>query len=275
VQGDVTLAGGIVSLGPETHINGRSWITGRSVRVDGVLERELNVAAADVVIAGEVRMPIRIIAESLTIQSTARLLAPVTYRGPAEAVIAPGATIAGPFTFNHIEAREARRARELPALSTFLFTVHLFLAGLLVIVFLPRAELSVVSTLRAQPWQSLLAGLTLLITVPVAALILIVTVLGLPLGLFLAAVYAIALFAGVLTTAFFLGDAEARLLKAQAVKTRGQQALVLLAGILTLALLRVMLGGLVVFVSVLFGLGALGIWVYQNYRRAASPAPAA
>jgi hypothetical protein len=67
--------------------------------------------------------------------------------------------------------------------------------------------------------------------------------------------------AGVLTTAFFLGDAEARLLTPPAVQTRGQQALVLLAGVLTLAVLRVVLGGFAVFISMLFGLGALGVWL--------------
>jgi hypothetical protein len=71
----------------------------------------------------------------------------------------------------------------------------------------------------------------------------------------------------VLTTAFFLGDAEARWLKPQP-ETRGRQALMLLAGVLTLALLRVMLGGVAVFVAVLFGLGALSVWLYQTYVRA-------
>jgi hypothetical protein len=274
ISGDVTIAGGVVSLGPETHVGGRSWITGHSVRIDGVLEREVNIAAADVVIAGEVRQPIRIVAEALTVQPTARLLAPVTYRGPSEASIAQGATVIGPFTYNRVNTREARRAREMPALSTFLFTLHLFLAGLLVIVFVPRAEASIVETLRTQPFKSLLAGFTLLITVPIAALILIVSVLGLPLGVFLAGFYALALFAGVLTTAFFLGDAEARLLTPPAVHTRGQQAMVLLAGVLTLAVLRVILGGFAVFISMLFGLGALGVWLYQSYRRAHQPAAA-
>lgn len=80
--------------------------------------------------------------------------------------------------------------------------------------------------------------------------------------------------AGVLTTAFFLGDAEARLLTPPAVQTRGQQALVLLAGVLTLAVLRVVLGGFAVFISMLFGLGALGVWLYQSYRQAHQPAAA-
>jgi cytoskeletal protein CcmA (bactofilin family) len=274
VLGDVTIAGGSVSLGRNAHIEGRSWITGRVVHIDGVLDRELNVAAAQVIIAGELRKPVRIVAENLDVRPGARLLAPVTYRGANQATVAKDATVAGPITFTRIDAREAQRARQVPGASTFLFVVHLFLAGLLVIVFMPRAERPIVETLRNQPHESLLVGFILLVTVPIAALLLIVTVLGLPIGLMLAATYAVALFAGVLTTAFFLGDAEARWLNPQAETTRGRQAALLLAGVLTLAVLRNILGGVAVFFAVLFGLGALSVWLYHTYVRA-THAPAA
>jgi hypothetical protein len=274
VSGDVTIAGGSVTLGRGAHVGGRSWITGRTVQIDGVLDRELNVAAAEVVLTGELRSPVRIVAEKLDVRAGARLLAPVTYRGANEATVAKDATLTSPIVFTRIDAREARHARQRPVISTFLFITHLFLAGLLVIVFMPRTERSVVDTLRAQPLKSFVAGFALLVTVPVAALLLIVTVLGLPIGLVLAAMYAVALFAGVLTTAFFLGDAEARWLNPPTQATRGRQAALLLAGILTLALMRMILGGVTVLVAVLFGLGALSVWLYQTYVRT-THAPAA
>jgi hypothetical protein len=46
---------------------------------------------------------------------------------------------------------------------------------------------------------------------------------------------------------------------------------VLLAGVLTLALLRALMGGLIVFVSVLFGLGALMLAAYQAYSHKSAP----
>ena len=105
---------------------------------------------------------------------------------------------------------------------------------------------AVVATLRAQPGKSLLAGFVLLVTIPVAALL----------------------------TAFFVGDAEARLFKAGPISTRGQHALFLLAGVLTLALLRSVLGGVIVLASVIFGLGALTLSAYQTYSRQSTPTPA-
>jgi hypothetical protein len=271
IAGDLTVVGGDVTLDTAAHVGGRAWITGRTVRVNGVLERNLDIAGGTVQVAGQIRNPVRIIAEKLEILPSARILAPLTYRGPSEPQIAGGAVVSGPVTFDRISTREARRARAFPGASTLLFSVHLFLAGLLVVVFLTRVEQSVVETLRAQPGRSLLAGSVLLVTIPIAAMLLIISILGLPLGLALGALYAMALFAGVLTTAFFVGDAEARLFKFGPVMTRGQHLLLLLAGVLTLAVLRSALGGLVVFVSVLFGLGALMLWIYRESSHLVAP----
>jgi hypothetical protein len=270
VAGDVTLAGGDVTLGPEVRVGGRSYLTGNTVRVAGTFERELQIAGANVQISGEMRQPVRIIADTLDIRPGARILAGLSYKSPSEARIADGATVSGPISFERIEPRDAQRARELPTASSALFAIHLFLAGWLVILFVPRFEASVVERLRAHPGRSVLAGFVLLVTTPVAALLLIVSVLGLPLGVVLAASYAVALFAGVLTTAFYVGDVEVRLLNAGPTVTRGQHALLLIAGVATLAVLRALLGGIVVFASVLFGLGAVALWLYDAYAQPAA-----
>jgi hypothetical protein len=75
-----------------------------------------------------------------------------------------------------------------------------------------------------------------------------------------------AVFLGVVATAFYVGDLEARLFNAGPMTSRRQRAGLLLAGVLTLAVLRTvpLLGTLVVFLSVLFGLGALCIWIYRT-----------
>jgi hypothetical protein len=215
-----------------------------------------------------------VVAEKLEILSSARILAPLSYKGSNEADIEEGAVVEGPITFDRIPPREAQRARSVPAVSMVLFSVHLFLAGILVILFLPHVETSVLETLRTSPWKSMLAGFVLLVSTPVAALLLVISVLGLPFGLAMAAVYAMALFASVLATAFFVGDLEARWFKAGPVVTRGQHVMFLLAGVLTLAVLRSILGGLVVFVSLLFGFGALGLMVYHSFARQLAPSPA-
>lgn len=113
-------------------------------------------------------------------------------------------------------------------------------------------------------------------TAPVAALLLVVSILGIPVGLTLGALYVIALLIGILASECFIGDFEAKLLKSGPMTTRGQRALLLLAGVLTLAVLRSLpfVGGWIVFLSVLFGFGALTVWMYQAYSQTSAPSAA-
>ena len=265
VNGDLVVAGGDVTIGTDTHVQGRSWITGKTVRVDGTFERDLRVVGATVQLGGDVRQRLDVTAEHFEILPTARVQASITYKGSTEATIAPGAIVNGPIAFERIPQRAAREARAWPALSTTLFTLHLLIAGLLLLYFVPQFEPSVVGTLRVQPLRSFITGFAAFAIVPAAALALVVSVLALPLGLALGALYLIALFVGVLATAFFLGDIEARLVKSGPLATRGQHALLLVAGVLTLALLRLLFGGVIVFLAVLFGFGAVMLWAYRTY----------
>jgi len=267
VVGDLTVAGGDVTTGAATVVSGRAWITGDTVRVDGTFERALQIAARSAQIDGEVRQPLLVVADRLQILPGARILGPVTYRGVNPAVVDAGAQLASPIAFEPIQPREAQNARAWPAFSTVLFAAHLLIAGLLALHFVPTFEPSVVSTMRQRPGTSLLAGFLLLVTVPAAAAALIVSVFGLPFGLALGMCYLMALFAGVLATAFFVGDLEARLFRAGSLTTRGQHAMLLLAGVLTLAVLRLLIGSLVIVAGMLFGLGALTIWLYHLYSQ--------
>jgi hypothetical protein len=190
----------------------------------------------------------------------------MTYKSPAEAAIADGATVTGPVAYTRIEPREAKQARSLFGFSTILFTLHMTVVGLLLLVIAPRLAPSVVTTMRAMPGKSLLIGLALLVVTPFAALLLVISLIGIPIGITVGALYVLALPLAVLATAFFLGDVEARWFKMPVV-TRRQQSMVLLAGVLTLAVLRSVpaIGPLVVFASVLFGLGAMSARAYQEY----------
>jgi hypothetical protein len=154
--------------------------------------------------------------------------------------------------------------------------MHLLLAGLVLLALLPRMPTGIVDTMRAAPGRSLLVGGALLVTTPVMALLMVISLIGIPIGLTVGAVYLAALFLGVVATAFYVGELEARLFKAGPMTTRRQRAFLLLAGVLTLAVLRSVpvLGTLVVFVSILFGLGALSMWTYRVYASAPAAQPA-
>ena len=269
VDGDVTIAGGQVTTGPALRVAGRSWISGGTVRVEGAFARDLRVAGRTVQLGAEVQGPVEITAETVEILAGARLHGPLTYRSPKPAVIAAGAVLGGPVVFKQIESEEARRASSFRGVSSVLFAAHLLAVGLLFVALLPRTAGDVATMLRQQPGRSLLAGGALLVALPAAAVVLILSILGLPLGLALMAVYLVALLASLVTTALVVGQLEASWWQHAAQATRGRNAGFVVAGVLTLAVLRALpiVGGLVVLVSVLFGLGALTLWAWQAFVR--------
>lgn len=105
--------------------------------------------------------------------------------------------------------------------------------------------------------------------------LLIMTLVGVPIGLTVGALYAVALLIGILTTALRIGEWEAHLFRWADAGSLRQRRLALVAGVLTLAALRVVpvLGTMVVFVSIVFGLGALGLTLLHA-TRAGMPATA-
>jgi hypothetical protein len=276
VEGDLTAAGGDVTVAAGSRIGGRTWLSGGTVRVDGTFEREVRIAGNTVQIGGEMRQPVRVVAQSLELLPGARVLAPLTYEGVTPAKIADGATLSQPIAYRSIAEAEARRARWPRGISSVVFAVHLFVGGLLLLVLAPRFASRPADALRTAPGQSLLAGLMLLVTMPFVALLLVISIIGLPAGLALGAIYVAALFLGLVTTALFVGMAEARLLRAAAVDSTGRRVAVLLAGVVTLAVLRLVpvVGTLVVFASIVFGLGAIGLWLYRAYATAPPLVPA-
>jgi hypothetical protein len=87
VTGDLTIAGRDVVIGSRTSVSGRSRLIGGTVRLDGVFEREVRVAEATVQIAGEIRRPLAVTAET----PSARILGPLTHKGSTIARFGLGA----------------------------------------------------------------------------------------------------------------------------------------------------------------------------------------
>lgn len=91
------------------------------------------------------------------------------------------------------------------------------------------------------------------------------SVIGIPLALVLAALYCISLLVGFLTAVIFIGDAGLRLLQRKDQMHRGARLLSLLGGLFLIFVMTFIpvVGSLLIFGSLLFGLGA---WIFQSYR---------
>lgn len=261
IAGDLTAAGGELFVGPAARVAGRAWLTGGVVEVKGTFERELRLAGGTVRLGGEFRQPVHVTAETLEVLPDARLLGALSYESPKPATIAGTAAIAGPIAYRAITPREARDAHAFRVVSSVFFALSLILAGWLFMWLMPAAASALVGTMRNAPGRSALLGLALLVGVPIAALLLIATLVGMPIGVAAGALYAVALLVGIIVAALRIGEWEAGVFRWTDIGSPRQRRLALVAGVLTLAAIRVVpvFGTLAVFVSTVVGLGALGL----------------
>lgn len=268
IDGDLTAAGAEVRVAPAARVAGRAWLTGGVIEVNGTFERELRLAGGTVRLGGEFRQPVHVVAETLEVLPNARLLGAFSYESPKPATVASTSTVVGPTTYRAISEREAQDAHAFRVVSSVFFAANLILAGLLFLWLMPTAVAPVLNTMRSAPARSGLVGMGLLVAVPFAAVLLIATLVGMPIGFAVGAVYAVALLVGLITTALRIGEWEAGVFRWTDIGSPRQRRLALIAGVLTLAAVRVVpvLGTLVVILSVAFGLGALGLTLLRASR---------
>jgi cytoskeletal protein CcmA (bactofilin family) len=269
IGGELLAAGGRVYLAPETTVAGRAWLAGGDVEVRGRIGKALQTAGATIRLAGQVDGDVNLVGREIEIGPTARIGGRLTYRSLRPVRIDPGAQISGGVTQLQVEwpCHAAGIARTVSIILRVVGLLAFMATGVVLLLLFPRFLTASARALATNPWKSLGLGLVLFIATPVIVLMLLVGVLGIPLALTVLAVYAIALLVGYLVTALFLGDAGARLLGRDGRSSRGAQILALLGGLVILAVVRwiPVVGGIILALTVLFGLGAVALESYQAY----------
>ena len=168
--------------------------------------------------------------------------------------------------------REARQAPLLNGLFDFGGLVWLFgsaILGALAIIFAPRASARAVELGRQQPLLTFGVGLLALCTVPLAALLIGVTLVGIPLALAVGALYWLGLLLAWPALGLVVGTELARRVR------RGEPMPVLGALVVGLIVLHLVthlpiVGGLVAFLGLAFGVGLI-VQSFRRWRRPSEP----
>jgi cytoskeletal protein CcmA (bactofilin family) len=272
VAGDATAVGGRVDLPRETRVEGKAWLAGGTVEVQGHVGRSLGAAGRTIRFGGDVDGDVDLAGGDIEILPSARVRGALVYRSPSEATIAPGAQIAGGV---RREAEQwsppGRRALRAAAWVAVAFLLGGFLvAGAVMATLLPRFTASSARTIRSDPWTSLGVGFAVLVTAPVAAVLLMATVVGAIAGFALLALYGVSVLAALLVSATSIGAVATRLFRREA--ATGRVLLSILAGLVVLALLQLVpfVGVLVIALAVVLGLGG---WTVHGYRAYAAARP--
>ena len=231
-------------------VAGDIFVVDGDVTVRGTVTGDIVVVDGDVTIRGTVEGDVLTVAGLATLGRAGRVEGDIVYADD-EPVLTPGAQVAG-----EIQKFDVNDAGILGAIGAFIaITLSMFLLGLVLLLLAPKAADAVARTARAKPGISAGVGLLAFFLIPIIAIAAFFTVVGIPLGiillLLLLPLYAISY----VTAAFALGQ---RILK-------DSRILAFLVGLVILGLLSLIpiVGGLVVFLAMVFGLGLLLMTLFR------------
>jgi cytoskeletal protein CcmA (bactofilin family) len=272
VTGDVQAVAGSVTI--EGDVDGSVDALGGSVLVrDGArIGGSLEAAAGAIQLDGEVVGNARLGGDEVTLGPTAVVGGNLEY--DAETFdVAPGASIAGTTTqndelsFNVGSPFAGGVDFAVPTIPPIVVVAYGFLANLLLgavlLLAAPRFAEQVVDVGTNRALQSGGVGLLTIVGVPILLVVLLLTIVGIPLSLLGLVVFVLALWIGQVFGAYLVGT------KALDLADRSSRWGALVVGLLALAVLELVpygLGGVVSFVVLLLGLGALALALYERSR---------
>ncbi len=258
---DLAAAGGSITLSPGTSVGGDAWLAGGEVHVAGTILGNLKITGGNIRLSGTVRGDVELEGGEIQIFDSARIDGELNYKSPSPATTNAGAVISGEITHEPVDWEYADSGYGL------FFSITLMVAGVLFYLFFPHYTLASVKRMGSDPWSSVGLGFIFVVATPLVAFILMLIVLGLWVGLSMLALYCVALLSGFLIACFFVAERGARLFK-QDISSRGRRLISVIVVIFILGLIQMipLLGGLILFLLLLFGLGAGLIQLRYVYR---------
>jgi cytoskeletal protein CcmA (bactofilin family) len=260
----VVITGGATVAEGET-VDGVYVVDG-PVTIDGTVDGDVAVVNGDTEISGEVTGDVTVFAKRAVIESGARIGGDLRY-GDEEPEIASGAQIDGEVSKE--DWSDFPTVGWLGALALWLaITLSSLALGLLLLLIAPRAADAAYRQTRENPWASAAAGLAIFAALPILAVLALVTLVGLPLGIgLLLALLPLAAIAYV-TTLWVVGRLVLK-------PPRGRVASFLVGWAIFRALALIPVLGIIVwFAAVVFGLGVLALALWRARSPAAPPPPA-
>ena len=260
---------------PDATIEGDLFAFGEDISVGGSVGRNATVFSSTLTISGEVKRDVTFRGRLATVQSSAAIGGnlDVGLSDEENLEVDSASTVGGETILEVPEpGQDEDDDRLLSAWSiawTALWLVTAFLSGLLLLWALPALRRVPLDNLNGILTSAGL-GFVLVTATPVLAVVLAVTLIGLPAGLVIAAVWALSLYVSKIVVAHFLGNALLR----PAQEGIRSMLLPLLAG-LVLVLIAVSLpyvGWVINLLLVIIGLGAMGQALYRSAGNRAAAA---
>jgi cytoskeletal protein CcmA (bactofilin family) len=252
---DLLLAGGRTHLGRGAVVGGDLVAAAGELRLLGRIDGGLLGSAGQVVIDGPIGENARLKVDRLELRENADVGGDLRYRSANEARIDDRAQVGG-----RIERQEPARRAPGPLARFLLWLASLLgivIVGLLIAWLFPETLLETKQSLAQRPWASLGLGAAVLFLTPLVLILVAVTIIGLPLAVIALALYGI----GIYLANVYAAAAVGSLVLDRLAPGGHWIGVAVVVGLVALSLVRIIpvIGGLIGFAVILFGLGAMSL----------------
>lgn len=220
-ESDIFFAGQNISIGQDAIVGRDLFAAGATILQEGIVQRNLFGGGAEIVLSGQIGGDANLQTDSLKLQDGANVAGNLNYTGAKEAVIGTGATVTGDTNWEfaetvNVDREVAVKETRTPVRKFFWFLWSLasaLLIWFLIRIWRPAFWNNTARPLAEKPLKTLGVGLLTLLVVPPMIILAMVTVIGIPAGFMLSAVYSFSLYLSRIIVAVFIGQWVAKRFK--------------------------------------------------------------
>jgi hypothetical protein len=244
--------------GTEAKIGRDVTLGGSSGYLQGLIGRDVLGGGQKVTVVGEIGRNMSAEVQNLTLDSKSKIGGNLDYRGPNTARINTGAMVVGETHYTE----ESDKSQTSTATVIFWGVVYgfisLLLVGLAGILIAPRVMDVFGAAIRTRPLSSFSAGAAVLLVLPLLAILLFASLFGVPLAIILLLSWIVGLMLSAVIASYAIGWFAIEKL---GWPPRARRLASLVTGLLIFTLIGLVpfVGGIVAFVLMLCGLGAIAI----------------
>lgn len=269
IGNNVTSLSGNIQLLPSSSVAGNLVIVAGNVDLSSRIASEVVVVASNVRISGFLGGLLKAYVGHLRVTSRAEIMGNIEYRSSAPAWIDPAAQVKGQVLYHPSLVHELVQGSWLHKLlvgskivTLLMNLVYTLVVGLILLKIFPKNLEAALHALQEHPWKSFSYGVMLLILLPLVSLILLMTILGVPFALTLIAANIIGFYTAKIYSIVWVSN---RWLTH--IKLKANRFPILCVGVLCYFILSEIpiIGGLIAFAAMLFGLGA-GVMAHARRR---------
>ena len=269
VEKDLFVAGNNITIGPEAVIGRDLFVAGSTIIINSNIGRDLRAGAEYVSLKGiTINGDAYIDASNIELDEKTVITGKLSYPSTASVSNVDKASIGS------IEVKEVKEVNTDEIVKSFESTMFIYslLAGIVTIIILLavlpglRDKLNKVKLDGKEMLSSALQGILVLIVVPVVSLFTILTGLLTPLTLIVLAIYFICLYLAPLFVAYYIGY----IINTKLFKLKN--AHLILSSILGITVLKLVclipvVGGLIKFIALVYGLGLIYMLIKTNISK--------